>query len=42
VAVHLPVLVSLAVLAALLIALNVVEWVRFRVDRDVIRHGESH
>jgi low temperature requirement protein LtrA len=40
VAAHLPALVSLAVLAALLIALNVVEWVRFRVDRDVIRHGE--
>lgn len=39
---HFPALVSLAVLAALLIALNVVEWVRFRTDRDVIRHGEDH
>ncbi|MCT2587044.1 low temperature requirement protein A [Actinophytocola gossypii] len=39
VAANLPALASLGVLSALLIALNVVESVRFRAMRDEVRHG---
>jgi len=37
---NLPALASLGVLSGLLIALNVVESVRFRERRDEVRHGE--
>jgi low temperature requirement protein LtrA len=37
---NLPALASLGVLAALLIALNAVESIKLREDRDQVRHGE--
>jgi low temperature requirement protein LtrA len=36
---YLPALASLGVLATLLVALNTVEWLRFRTDREAIRHA---